>query len=344
MQHSQRTRSKQSSSVHSGCKQTGRNIVYSLFFLCLLFTAGAESAYANSIKTQSVKRILQLGQNADENNTTKKNGQQNSSTTELQLPSDVAVHKNKIYVVDGGHHRIVVYNLQGEFLFSFGNKGDKPGQFNYPVGIDAANDNRVYVADSGNKRIQIFSDKGDFLSSFPIKNEGERGRPIDVIRHSQTGNLIVSSSNHHLLTYSVKGKLLKKWGKNGTERSEFRYPATLSELKDGRIAVVDVLNSRVQVFNTDGTLSVVVGEWGVLPGQLFRPKGIAIDNKGNFYISDSYMGLVQKYGDDSGFIAVLGDNGKPYKMVTPVGMTIDKNRLYVVEMKANKVSVYQLAN
>ncbi len=288
-------------------------------------------ADASGIKTQTAKQILQLGIDSNKEH-------------KLQLPSDVAVHKNKIYVVDGSHHRIVVYDLQGKFLFSFGSKGDQPGQFNYPVGIDAAKDNRVYVADSGNKRIQIFSDKGVFLSSFAIKNEGERGRPIDVLRHSKTGNLIVSSSNHHLLTYSPKGKQLKKWGENGTGRSEFRYPATLSELKDGRIAVVDVLNSRVQVFNADGSLSLVVGEWGVLPGQLFRPKGIAIDSKGNFYISDSYMGVIQKYSDDGIFSAVLGKNGKPYKTLTPVGMTINKNRLYVVEMKNNKVSVYQLAD
>jgi len=331
MQQNQRIRNKQSNREHSRRKQKNRGFVYGLLCLCLLFSTDSRLLYAASIKTQSAKLVLQFGHSLDAN-----------SPQNLQLPSDVAVHQNKIYVVDGGNHRIVVYDLQGKFLFSFGSKGNKPGQFNYPVGIDAASNNRIYVADSGNKRIQIFSDKGIFLSSFAIKNEGEHGRPIDVLRHSKTGNLIVSSSNHHLLTYSPKGKLLKRWGNNGKGRGEFRYPATLAELKDGRIAVVDVLNSRVQVFNSDGTLSLVVGEWGVLPGQLFRPKGIAVDSKGNFYISDSYMNVVQKYGDDGIFKAVLGEHGIPYKMVTPVGMTIDKKRLYVVEMKNNQVSVYQL--
>lgn len=316
-------------------QRTSSNLVYFLLSLCLLISVTTGSVYASSIKTQSLKHVLQLGPGT---------GANNSGEQSLQLPSDVAVHKNKIYVVDGSHHRIVVYDLQGKFLFTFGKLGDKPGQLNYPVGIDAAKDNRVYVADSGNHRVQIFSDKGVFLSGFAVKNDSKEGRPIDILRHSKTGNLIVSNSDHHLLTYSAKGKLLKKWGGSGTGRGEFRYPATLSELKDGRIAVVDVLNSRVQVFNSDGSLSLVVGEWGVLPGQLFRPKGIAIDVKGNFYISDSYMGLVQKYADDGKFSAVLGKKGKPYAMLTPVGMTINKNRLYVVEMRNNKVSVYQLAD
>jgi len=337
MKHSQRIRNKQNVSEQQSRKQTKQHFVYCLFFLCLLFTAGNTPLYATEIKTQSAEAVLQIGLGTEAGATKNK-----TDTQTLLLPSDVAVHKNKIYVVDGSHHRIAVYDLQGKFLFSFGSKGNKAGQFNYPVGIDAASNNRIYVADSGNKRIQIFSDKGVYLSDFKIKKEGERGRPIDVMRHAKTGNLIVTSSNHHLLIYSAKGKQLKRWGKNGSGRSEFRYPATLAEMKDGRIAVVDVLNSRVQVFNDDGTLSLVVGEWGVLPGRLFRPKGVAIDANDNFYISDSYLGVVQKYGDDGIFKAVLGDNGKPYTMLTPVGMTIYKNRLYVVEMKNNKVAVYQL--
>ncbi len=337
MQHSQRIRNKQVGSEQRTRKQATQHFVYCLFCLCLFLSAGGAPLHAEEIKTRSAELILQLGLNTDATAT------DNTDKQSLQLPSDVAVYKDKIYVVDGSHHRIVVYDLQGKFLFSFGSFGSKLGQFNYPVGIDAA-DRRIYVADSGNKRIQIFSDKGEFLSSFAIKNEGEHGRPIDIMRHSKSGNLIVSSSHHHLLTYSPSGKLLKRWGSNGTGRGEFRYPATLDEMRDGRIAVVDVLNSRVQVFNSDGTLSLVVGEWGVLPGQLFRPKGIAIDSKDNFYISDSYMGLVQSFGDDGLFKAVFGEHGHPYAMLTPVGMTIDKNRLYVVEMQNNRVSVYQLAN
>lgn len=260
----------------------------------------------------------------------------------LALPSDVAIHSNKVYVVDGAHHRIIVYNLQGKVLFSFGEKGQKAGQFNYPVGIFAGKDKRIYVADSGNHRIQVFSEKGKFIDKFKVKVSGKEVRPIDVMYHSQSGKIIVSAANR-LLTYSQNGKLLASWGSNGVNQGEFRYPATLTELDDGRIAVVDVLNSRVQVFNTDGSVSTVVGEWGVLPGQLFRPKGVAVDKRGNFYISDSYMNVVQKFSDGGEFISVLGEHGTPYKMLTPVGMSVYKNRLYVVEMRNNLVSVYQLS-
>jgi len=302
-----------------------------LYFILGLFITSSliiDPATA-AIPTQPAPRILQLGDNGDD---------------PLSLPSDVAVHNNKIYVVDGLKHRIMVYKLEGQFLFSFGSRGSQPGQFDSPVGIDAATDGRIYVADSGNKRIQVFSDRGQFISTFKLKLKNRLVRPVDLIRHSRTGNIIVSGSNHFLMSFSPQGKLLGKWGGNGINEGEFRYPATLSELNDGRIAVVDVLNSRVQVFNPDGSISSVVGSWGVLPGQLFRPKGVAIDQRGNFYISDSYMNVIQKFSDGGQFIAVLGHQGKPYSLLTPVGMTVYRNHLYVVEMRNHRVSVFQLTN
>lgn len=300
-----------------------------LLYVCLFVISITRLAFTQGITTQELKKVLQI------------KGEENGM---LVLPSDVAVFAGKIYVVDGGHHRIVVFDENGKLLFKFGGKGRKNGQMNYPVGIFAASNKQVYVADSGNHRIQIFSAEGAFLSSFKIESNKKPRRPIDVIRHSRTGNIFVSSSNHDLMVYSPKGKLLYKWGGNGMNQGEFRYPATISELNDGRIAVVDVLNSRLQVFDADGKASMVVGGWGVLPGQLIRPKGVAIDAKGNFYISDSYMNLVQSFSDTGEFIAVLGKKGRPYKMLTPVGMTVDNNKLYIVEMREHKVSVYQLVN
>lgn len=261
----------------------------------------------------------------------------------LSMPSDVAVHADKIYIVDGAHHRVVVFDLQGKYLFKFGGKGHKPGEMYYPVGIDAALDKRIYIADSGNHRIQIFSDTGHYISSFQVLKGGTPIRPIDLLHHSRTGHIIVSGANR-LFTYKTNGELLSTWGSNGVNEGEFRYPATLAELNDGRIVVVDVLNSRAQVFNMDGSISTIVGEWGVLPGQLFRPKGIAIDHLGNFFISDSYMNVVQKFSDGTQFIAVLGESGKPYDLTTPVGMTIYKNKLYIVEMKKHQISVFQLVD
>lgn len=259
------------------------------------------------------------------------------------LPSDVAVSRQFVYVVDGGKHRILAFNMQGEYKFSFGKQGKGKSEFYYPVGIDVASDGKVYVADSGNKRIQVFNAKGKYIKQFKVKSGRYRIRPIDVLVDEKNKELYVSGNEtHEILVFTLKGKLKRKWGGNGINEGEFRYPATLAHLKDGRVAVVDVLNSRVQVFNKKGKYSTQISSWGITAGQVFRPKGIAVDNNGNIYISDSYTSKVQVFKDTGELLHVLkmSDDRTLY---TPVGMAFDKhNRLYVTEMRNNRISIFNV--
>ena len=81
----------------------------------------------------------------------------------------------------------------------------------------------------------------------------------------------------------------------------------------------------------------------MLPGQLFRPKGVAVDSKGRLYISDSYMNVIQVFDDEGRFLHLLKIGGPARAMESPTGIAIgDDNRLYVVETLNNRVSVFGL--
>ena len=299
------------------------------YFIFLLLSALISTAVqADTIPKKNVKFIRDL--NADQ-------------VSGLLLPSDVAVSGQSVYVVDGGKHRIVVFDLQGEYKLSFGKQGKGKTEFNYPVGIDVASNGTVYVADSGNKRIQVFNAKGKYIRQFKVVNGRYRIRPVDVLIDEKNKELYVSASEtHEVLVFTLKGKLKRQWGGNGISEGEFRYPATLAHLKDGRIAVVDVLNSRIQVFNKKGKYSTQISGWGVTGGQVFRPKGIAVDQKGNIYISDSYMNVVQAFSDDGKLLYVLKIPAT-HKLYTPVGMSFDKyNHLYITEMRNNRISIFNV--
>lgn len=262
----------------------------------------------------------------------------------LALPSDVAVaDSGRTYVVDGGNHRLVIYGPSGDFIKAVGGHGAGDGQFAEPLGVAVDRAGRVYVADSGNHRIQVLDAEGGFVRSLPLREGGQAVRPADVAVSELSGHLFVSgNSNHKVLKLSPQGELLKAWGGEGAGRGLFRYPATLV-VREGRVAVVDVLNTRVQIFDEEGRYKHALGEWGVLPGQLFRPKGIAVDQRGWFYVSDSYLEVVQVF--DSGFnlLHVLGAAGQPRRFMSPVGLAVSKDeRIYVTEMLANRVSVFEL--
>jgi len=261
------------------------------------------------------------------------------------LPSDVAVGRDgRVYVVDGGNHRVVAFDRSGRYLSSIGRMGSAEGQFMDPVGIGTDGNGRVYVADSGNRRIQLFDAEGRFQHAFPVQSRGAAVRPIDIAPDASGARLYVTGNdNHKVMEFDARGKLQREWGGQGEGAGEFRYPATLAVTPQGAVVVVDALNARVQVFDAGGRLRVQLGSWGVQPGQFFRPKGVALDKRGRVYVSDSYLDVVEVFSEEARFLHVLGSGGEPQRFTSVGGIAIDAdNRLFAAEMLRNKVSVYAL--
>ncbi|MCK5185901.1 MAG: NHL repeat-containing protein [Deltaproteobacteria bacterium] len=266
-------------------------------------------------------------------------------------PSDVAVGKDhRIYILDGVNHQVKVFSETGTFLFYFGGKGSAKGLFKYPLGITTDTQGQVYIADTGNRRVQLFTSHGKFISHFTITSDTKEkpSDPVDVAVDEKRRRLyVVDNDNHHILVYSLDGfSLLGRWGSEGEGRQELRHPFFITVGKDTSVFVVDVLNTRVQVWSPQGEAVSSIGDWGVDLGQLYRPKGVCVDKDNNVYVSDSYLGVIQVFNRYGHFKSVLGiEEGDVMKWKTPVGITIDdRQRLYVVEMLSNRVRVYDIFN
>ena len=265
----------------------------------------------------------------------------------MKLPTDVAVDKQgRIYVVDSGNRRVLVYSSSNKYLFAFGSGNGGPGELQSPVGITVTRDGRVMVADRGGQKIQIFNRDGKHIKTIQVKTRNGKFTPIDIAVDKKEKRIFVTATApfHQLLILDNNGGLLARVGKPGNNEGEFRYPATVAVSNEDEIYVVDVLNTRAQVFDDTGKFLVTVGSWGVTQGQLFRPKGIALTRDERILVSDSYLGVIQIYKNDTRFSGVLAAGDDIARFTTPVGMAVDsKNRVYVAESMANRVSVCQLA-
>lgn len=261
----------------------------------------------------------------------------------LSLPSDVAVAGDgRVYVVDSGHHRIAVFDRDGKLLVRFAERGTEPGRLRDPVGIGLAPNGEVYVADKGNRRIQVFDADGRFRRGFVVTSRGKPAAPVDVAIDAAGKTVYVTgNTNHRVMAFTPEGRFVREWGGEGVNRGEFRYPATVAVGADGRVYVVDILNTRVQAFESGGRI-YQIGGWGVLPGELFRPKGVALDRAGRVYVSDSYLDVVQVYDSSYRFLHVVGSGGKPHRVIASGGIAVDGGRLYVTEMLKNRVAVFEL--
>jgi DNA-binding beta-propeller fold protein YncE len=265
-------------------------------------------------------------------------------------PTDVAVGKyHQIYIMDGVNNRVNVFDEQGNFKFSFGGKGTGKGKLSIPVGITTDTAGRVYVADTGNRRIQIFSSNGVFERqvSLPPGKQGKPCEPVDVAVAEPLRRIYVTDNdNHRVLVFSNPGdRLIATWGSEGPRENQFHYPFFITTGKDGSALIVDVLNTRVQVWR-DGKSLNSIGGWGVDLGQFYRPKGVCVDQTGMVFVSDSVLGVIQAFTLQGEFKAVLGtEEGDVIKWETPLGITIDsRQRLYVVEMLKNRIRVYDIVS
>lgn len=91
-------------------------------------------------------------------------GKRGSGPGQFNLPRDLAIGiEGRLYVVDGGNFRVVVFDKDGKFLKSFGSVGKQYGQFARPKEIATDRDGNVYVVDTAFGNFQIFNPEGELL-------------------------------------------------------------------------------------------------------------------------------------------------------------------------------------
>jgi len=71
----------------------------------------------------------------------------------------------RLYVSDRDNGRIQIYDLEGNFLFGFGEEGSGTGQFQDPIQTAFDKDGRLWVCDSDNHRLQVFTADGKYLKT-----------------------------------------------------------------------------------------------------------------------------------------------------------------------------------
>ena len=82
------------------------------------------------------------------------------------------------------------------------------------------------------------------------------------------------------MKFSEDGRFIMAWGRTGARPGEFNQPHTIALDSRGRVFVGDRSNSRIQVFDADGTFIV---EWT----QFGRPSGMFVDDDDMLYVTDS---------------------------------------------------------
>jgi hypothetical protein len=172
------------------------------------------------------------------------------------------------YISDGYiNSRIAKVDKDGNWLKSWGEPGNKPGQFDTPHSIAVDAQGRVYVADRGNHRIQVFDGDGNFLRQIVIDVPVDpNARPaIGNIRANPPGsrmpgspwaicitpppNQVLYSSDAfpgRIYKLTLEGKVLGVFGKSGKQLGQFGWIHEMACPSEHELYAAELLNWRVQ--------------------------------------------------------------------------------------------------
>ena len=174
-------------------------------------------------------------------------GQRGRKEGEFDDPLGVTLHDNKVYVCDGGNHRIQVFDLDLNFVRSISSCGNGRGEFNAPRDVKFDTAGNMYVAEYVNERVQVMDSSGHFIRSFGQEGEGKLRGPSGL--HIADKYVYVSDiSGDCIVVYETSGQFVTSFGRCGQKEGEFQYPCCITSCADGFIHVCDYWNNRVQIF------------------------------------------------------------------------------------------------
>jgi DNA-binding beta-propeller fold protein YncE len=172
------------------------------------------------------------------------------------------------YISDGYiNSRVAKVDKDGNWLMSWGEPGNGPGQFRVPhsIAVDALG--QVYVADRGNRRIQVFNGEGKFLRQFTIDV------PVDPNARPAIGNKPTSSTGTmapgapwaicitpgpnqvmyasdafpgRIYKLALDGRVLGVFGESGKQLKQFGWIHEMACPSENTLYVAELLNWRVQ--------------------------------------------------------------------------------------------------
>lgn len=161
----------------------------------------------------------------------------------------ITIFNNKLYGADTLNHKILVYNLKGELINSFGSRGSGDVEFNFPTHI-AVDNSYIYITDALNFRIQILDHEGGFVRKFGRNGRrgGDFSKPKGIAVDSKKRIFVTDVMFDNVQIFDFNGRFLDTFGIAGSGEGEFWMPSGIYINSTNMIYIADTYNNRLQVF------------------------------------------------------------------------------------------------
>ena len=236
---------------------------------------------------------------------------------ELYNPKGIALDRarNEVYVCDTSNKRIQVLSSEGEYVRQFGRN-----RFTEPYAICISQQDELFVTDQATQCVQKFSLTGEFL-----KRVGSRGNKPGDAQFSiiaglccEAGYVYICDAALQLIQiFDTKLNYIKYFG-----HGEISFPIDIRIVSDTNYTmyILSVSSNCIFCYNRDCTLRNKIELFG--QEQLMTTSNFfTIDKKGNFLITDQFLGQIRIFSSKGLLSNILG-RGQQLRVLA--GVTLDK--------------------
>jgi len=304
------------------------------------------------------------------------------STARFNNPTGMAMDGGgNLYLADTVNNSIRKITPDGTTTtFAGGQAGSADGNgtnasFRSPVGVVVDANGNLYVADQSNNTIRKITPDGTVstLAGFPgskggVDDSGTNARfthPAGLALDG-AGNLYVADTgNNRIRTVTpdgvvstLAGPLTNSAGGStdgASTNASFYFPVALAVDVSTNIYIADTGNDTIRKITPDGTVSTLAGkprsrgssDGAATNARFAFPQGIAVDNSGNLYVSDTGNNTIRRINLDGTVVTLAGQAGLAGAtdgagtnalFNLPIGMVVDSfGNLFVVDGANNSI-------
>ncbi len=340
---------------------TGRKIIY---IVLLALFAGGCAAPKQEVKRRYFwpppplgPRIEFLGAYSGESDLKKEGAQKFwesilGEEQHMAMTKPWGIHsdgKGKVYVVDTQERRVVVFDFNGNSVYSFG-KDAYLDLFGRPIGITQDGSGNIYVSDASKAKVFVFTRDEKPLRAI---GGGILKWPVGMAVDNDLRRLYVTDVRiHGVAVFDFTGKHLFTIGKRGTGDGEFNFPTDVELDSAGNLIVADSMNARIQILDPDGRFIRKFGRRGDGVADFQLIKGVAVDRStDNIYVSDGRGNKFLVFSKSGAPLISIGGQAslRDFKRVTPGGFLLpaditidDDGKIYVVDSMNRRFQVFKI--
>lgn len=215
-------------------------------------------------------------------------------------------------------------------------------QLNFPTAVAADREGNLYIADTMNHRVRMVDSETGIISTLAGTGQARfsgDGGPANKATLNEPAALVVDDagrlyiadqSNHRVRVVDLKTGAIRTVAGTGTATYDgdgklavdtaLAGPSGLA-LAGNRLYIADTFNGRVRCVDlSSGLMTTVAGDGGVYryespsdapSSSLARPTGIALDQEGRLFLTDSDNHLIRLWDWASGVAFCVAGQGVP---------------------------------